>query len=134
MKTTRQPLVSLRLTVWVLFLIEAACLNACRRSSDLAIPDEKVVAMDALISRFSGPRYFHRPSESSAASGDDEFYISVASALDQERRIVRERKLSPQAAERLHRLIEALTEPPSSRLYGDRIHYVRLNLALDELK
>lgn len=127
-------MVPLRWAVWVLFLIEAACLNACRRSADLAIPDEKAVAMDALVSRFSGPRYFHRPSESPAASGEDEFYISLTSALDQEKKIVRERQLSPQDAERLHRLIETLTEPPLSRLYGDRVNYVRLNLALDEMR
>ena len=110
---------------------------ADRRPDDLVIPNEKAVALAKLAEKFTGPGYFHQGPDDPrplVVTGQGDIYITATNAWAQEARVVHERHLNPEAAAKVHRLIEWLTEPPPSRFSTERVNMVRLNLALDELK
>jgi len=137
MKITPVQLGRLAIVVCTLLVFAAYFMIAGLKSDDLVIPNEKAVALAALEKKFTGPRYFQHTAADpvrAAEAGEVDIYITTASAVGQEQRIIEERHLSPESAAKLHRLIDKLTEPAPSRLFSERINLVRLNLALDLLK
>jgi K+-transporting ATPase c subunit len=95
--------------------------------------EQFAVAEKLLAEKLSGPRYFNVPA--SATNEESGPWIDVKDARSQLQRVVAERKLGPEDARKVERLIEKLTEPHPSRMVGgERINLPRLNLSLDAIK
>ena len=110
-------------------------INASQESGicPVSIQDERAVADVVLAGKLTGPRYFNAPAN--AMREDDGLWIREFEARSQLPRVVAARKLGPEGARALERLIAALTEHHPSRMVGGtRINLLRLNLSLDALK
>ena len=85
-----------------------------------------------LVQQFTGPQYFQ------VCEQDEQMpylYIAADNARTQMRRIVKERKLAPEIATQINRLIEEMTVPASAHVVGiDHVSALQLNLALDQLQ
>ena len=103
------------------------------RRSETPLPNEKVVAMEQLAEKLSGPRYFNA---SVAGFPDaDGPWIKPEKVRLQADRVILERHWGPRGRAELDRLISQLSEPEPSRMVGGyRIPLERLNLALDAIR
>ncbi|MEO5715644.1 MAG: potassium-transporting ATPase subunit C [Luteolibacter sp.] len=95
---------------------------------------EAIHAAESLLARkLSGPRYFNVPVAGIKEEGGP--WIGAADARSQVPKITAERKLGPESAREIDRLIGQMTEPHPSRMVGgERINLLRLNLSLDSIK
>ena len=85
-----------------------------------------------LAQQFTGPKYFQVCDQGEQMPY---LYISVDNARTQMRRIVQERKLAPEIATQIYRLIEQMTVPAAAHVVGiDHVNALQLNLALDQLR
>lgn len=113
------------------------------KREQFVIPDEKAAAAARLSQTFKGPGYFVvQPAEVMDSAGvsvashnaTPEPHLSATSAHSQVDRITQERSLGPQTSEKIHALIDRLTEEPKSRSVGKaHVNLLRLNLSLDSL-
>ena len=108
-------------------------------AGDATLPDEKLAGEALLAQKFTGPGYFQleaSPRGAGTETESEELYLTTPyKAGQQVERIVKERHLSPEKEANLRALIDQLTIPPQSRVYGgERVHVLRLNLALDALR
>jgi len=95
-------------------------------------PDDVRVARKLLSEQFTGPRYFHFVEDDETLKHP---YISISSAETQISGILSARSLPPEAADKIGKIIDRLAIRPSSRLTGtDRVNFLQLNLALDEMR
>ena len=95
------------------------------------LPDEKKAAMELLVEKQSGPRYFE-----SVAAPDEQgiVWIDPAAAHAQIDRVLRERGWGEPQRDKVFKLIARISEPhPSRAVGGDRVNLAKLNLALDSL-
>ncbi len=102
----------------------------------LMVPNEKAVAMELLTGKFSGPGYFQHTALDpvcNTSAGEVDVYITTLSAAAQMPRVFEARRFDETGRNRLHHLVERLTEPAPSRLSSPRLNLARLNLALDGL-
>ena len=127
------------LLLLAVFLGVSLALNRSHRNR-LVIPDEVAAGAALLSQKFTGPRYFQVPPGEArddagvVAAAPPEPHITTTAARSQVDAIVKERNLSPEAAAKLNKLIDRLTDFPKSRLVGEEhLNVLRLNLALDEL-
>lgn len=94
--------------------------------------EETVVAQTLLAEKLSGPRYFNAVAGGTVEEGGP--WINVEDAVAQVPQISVERKLGPEAAQKVSLLIDQLAEPhPFRAVGGTRINLLRLNLSLDSL-
>jgi hypothetical protein len=100
--------------------------------SEIPIPDEKVAAMDLLVAKLAGPRYFNAPVSGIKDPGGP--WISAEEVLAQKERVVLERQWGGNEKAEMDQVISQLSEPSPSRMVGGyRIPLERLNLALDTI-
>lgn len=128
------------LSVVLMGVVVGAMLVIIKSRPKLALPDEKIVAAELLAKTLAGSRYFQIPPNETLDENGVRMenpvtpYISRDAARLQVERIARERGLGPAGITKVDRLIEEMTEAPSSRVVGDNhINLLRLNLALDTL-
>ena len=128
------------LSVVLMGVVAGALIVINKSRPKLVLPDEKVVAAELLAKTLAGPRYFQiSPNESLDENGirmenPATPYISRDAARLQVERIARERGWGKVGINKVGRLIEEMTEAPTSRVVGDNhINLLRLNLALDTL-
>ena len=120
--------ISAVLTAAVIFLIWKFT-----HRSEIPVPDEKVVAMELLEEKLSGPRYFNAPV--SGTQDADGPWIGLEEARLQEDRVILERHWGESERTELDQLMSQLSEPKPERMVGGyRIPLERLNLALDAIK
>lgn len=116
----------------VLAVVSLLIWNFIHRS-EIAIPDEKVAAMELLVAKLSGPRYFNAPV--SGIKDPDGPWITAEEVLAQKERVILERRWDENEKAGMDRVISQLSEPSPSRMVGGfRIPLERLNLALDAIK
>ena len=102
-----------------------------RRREGVRVPDEFQTGRELLAQKFTGSQYFQIGEEKNPMPYP---YISVANARTQIERIVKERKLEPDAAHQINQIIEKLTIPAPSRMVRiNHVNALQLNLALDKL-
>lgn len=116
----------------LIFALIARFAGSGRSREEIQTPDDVQAARELLAQKFTGPQYFQIGEEKDQMPFP---YISVIDARTQMDRIIKERKLTPDASIQIVKLIEELTVPESSRMVGvDRVNILRLNLALDQLR
>lgn len=111
------------------------CLSSCGKQepAPVSIEDERATADALLVTKLSGPRYFNVPADPVPEDGGP--WIKAHEARAQMPRVIAERKLGPDGARAVERLIDEMTEHhPSRVLGGTRINLPRLNLSLDSIK
>lgn len=103
-----------------------------QRVNPVSPVEETAAAQTLLAEKLSGPRYFNPITGGAVEEGGP--WIDVEDAVAQVSRISAERKLGPEAAQKLSLLIDQLAEPhPFRAVGGTRINLLRLNLSLDSL-
>jgi hypothetical protein len=121
--------ISLCLGVWLLIVLVVYLRNAEQPWKGFRAPDDIEAGRELLASKFAGPRYFQFVETPEAL---DSPFIPVSEARRQMNGIVAARNLPATAHESLGRLVDALTEPETSRSFGvSHVNTLRLNLALD---
>lgn len=98
----------------------------------VSVREVQASARGALREKLTGPEYFTitRP----VPMDEEKQWIAPDDARAQVDRIVLSRHLGPRAAEWIHSLVTAASEPhPSRAIGGERISLPRLNLSLDAL-
>lgn len=103
--------------------------NAQQPWEGFQVPDDIGAGRKLLASKFAGPRYFQYVETPEAL---DAPFIPVSEARRQMGQILSARNLPAGSEENLGRLVDALTEPETSRSFGmSYVNTLRLNLALD---
>ncbi len=102
-----------------------------RRWEGVQVPDDVQTGRELLAQKFTGLQYFQIGEEKNPMPYP---YISVVNARTQIERIVKERKLEPDAVHQINQIIEKLTFTAPARMIGiNHVNALQLNLALDKL-
>ena len=105
----------------------ALCETHCSKPH---VPDENAAGVALLAEKLTGPGFFQPMSYTESKGG----YITREDALSQIPKVMLERRWEASRADQVRALIEEVTEPPPSRMFGQpQIKLVRLNLALDAM-
>ncbi|MDZ4401846.1 potassium-transporting ATPase subunit C [Prosthecobacter sp.] len=114
------------------FALIAQFAKVGKSKEEFKVPDDVQAARELLTQKFTGPQYFQIGEEKGLLPYP---CISVTDARSQMDRIIKERKLTPEVAIQINKLIEKLTVPEPSRMVGvDHVNILQLNLALDKLR